>query len=91
MKSSRRIPHPVDGDECGAGVRGMAISLSYRSYGSTADVHASLLAGTATRRNCFMEWREAPGQKRMAICSADGSARSVRTIGFFKMPSPLWQ
>ena len=23
MKSSRRIPRPVDGDECGAGVRGM--------------------------------------------------------------------
>jgi len=27
-----------------------------------------------------MDWREAPGQKRMAISSADGSARSVRTI-----------
>jgi len=28
-----------------------------------------------------MDWREAPGQKRMAISSADGSARSVRAIG----------
>jgi len=27
-----------------------------------------------------MDWREAPGQKRMAISSADGSARSVRAI-----------
>jgi hypothetical protein len=27
-----------------------------------------------------MDWREAPRQKRMAIGSADGSARSVRAI-----------
>jgi len=27
-----------------------------------------------------MDWREAPEQKRMAISSADGSARSVRAI-----------
>jgi hypothetical protein len=27
-----------------------------------------------------MDWREAPGQKRMAISNADGSARSVRAI-----------
>jgi len=27
MKSSRRIPRPVDGDECGVGVRGMQSPL----------------------------------------------------------------
>jgi len=27
-----------------------------------------------------MDWREAPGQKRMAISSADGSARSARRL-----------
>jgi len=28
-----------------------------------------------------MAWREAPARKRMAIRSADGTARSVRAIG----------
>jgi len=28
MKPSRRIPRPVDGDECGAGVRGMQFPSS---------------------------------------------------------------
>ena len=33
MKSSRRIPRPVDGDECGAGVRGMqSPSSSFLNY-----------------------------------------------------------
>jgi len=48
--------------------------------GSAADVHASLLAGTAACCSRLMDWREAPGQKRMAIRSADGSGRSVRAI-----------
>jgi hypothetical protein len=46
--------------------------------GSAADVHASLLAGTAARCSRLMDWREAPARKRMAIGSAVGSARSVR-------------
>gem|GEM_PF-5685189 len=52
----------------------------HRRCGSAADVHASLLAGKADRCSRLMDWREAPGQKRMAISSADGSARSVRAI-----------
>ena len=54
--------------------------FAYRRCGSAADVHASLLAGTAARCSRLMDWREAPGQKRMAISSVDGSARSVRAI-----------
>jgi len=56
------------------------LHLKDRRCGSAADVHASLLARTAARCSRLMDWREAPGQKRMAISSADGSARSVRTI-----------